>query len=260
MIIYIDVLLFVNAIVNYAILMTSEKVLKREIRLYRILSGAFVGALFSLIIFIRSDSRVLLFVLRLIGTALITLIVFGVHSKREFLRSYLCNTIVAVIYCGAYILFYQLFKPPNVIIVNDILYVQVNPLMLLALTAVIYLTVILLYKLFSERIKGTVASLHFTVRENEYSCIGKIDTGCNLREPFSFAPVIIIDPTVMNTEQEAFIRIIPYSTVNGGSYLKAVRADRVQINKRSISETVYIATGNINNPHYQAIINSEIIR
>ena len=77
MVIYIDVLLFVNAIVNYAILMTAEKLLKRDIRLYRMILGYVIGALFSLTIFIQPDSRILLWVLKLLISFIITLIVFG---------------------------------------------------------------------------------------------------------------------------------------------------------------------------------------
>ena len=77
MVIYIDVLLFVNAIVNYAILMTAEKLLKRDIRLYRMILCSVIGALFSLTIFIQPDSRILLWVLKLLISFIITLIVFG---------------------------------------------------------------------------------------------------------------------------------------------------------------------------------------
>ena len=260
MVIYIDILLFVNAIINYVILMTAEKLLKRDVRLYRMILGAVIGAVFSLTIFISSDSRILLWILRIVTTGIITLIVFGWKTSLEFLRSYLCNTIVSVIYCGAYILFYQIFKPPSMVIVNDILYLQVNPIWLTALTAIIYVIVLVIYKIFSERMKSTVVMLKFAINGKDYSCVGKVDTGSNLREPFSSAPVIIVDTTVFDTAREEMIRIVPYSTVNGSSYLSAVKADAVHIDKKPIGETVYIATGHIQNPSYQAIINSEIIR
>ena len=260
MVIYIDVLLFVNAIVNYAILMTAEKLLKRDVKLYRMIIGSLIGALFSLSIFIRADSRILLWLLKIMTTIVITLAVFGWRSKKEFIRSCLCNTAVALTYCGGTILFYQLFKPPNMVIVNDVPYVQVDPLLLTALTAGVYLLILLFYQLFSERIKSTVVTMSFIIRKQSYSCIGKVDTGCNLREPFSSAPVIIVDKAIFNTNKETQIRIVPYTTVNGSSYLKAVKAETVLINKKPVAENIYIASGNINNPNYQAIINSEVIR
>lgn len=260
MVIYVDVLLFANTIVNYAILMTTEKLMKKSVRLWRLLVGAFSGALFSLMMFLQNDSRPFLLLLRIVSALALTLITFGWKGKREYLKTTLCNLTVAVIYSGLFILFYQLFKPPNMVIVNDVPYLQINPLWLTALTAFIYIIVLLIYQLFSERIKNTIASLSFTVHRKDYSCIGKLDTGCNLKEPFSSSPVIIIDTSVLDTEQEKQIRVIPYTTVNGSSYLKAVKADRVSINKKLVDTDVYIASAALHNPHYQAIINSTIIR
>ncbi|MBQ4239122.1 MAG: sigma-E processing peptidase SpoIIGA, partial [Ruminococcus sp.] len=225
MVIYIDVLLFINTIINYAILMTTERLLKRNCRLYRILLGAFAGALFSLFIFVDSDSRLLLFLLRVLSSALLTLITFGWRSKAEYLKAVVCTIFVSVSFCGIFILFYQLFKPPDMIIVNDIVYLQNDPLLLIALTAVIYVIMLLLYKLFSERIKSTVVPLQFTVLQKTYSCIGKIDTGCNLKEPFSSAPVIIADPSVFTVEPDQPLRIIPYTAIGGSSFLKGVQAE-----------------------------------
>ena len=67
--------------------------------------------------------------------------------------------------------------------------------------------------------------MSFTLHEKTYSCIGKVDTGCNLKEPFSSAPVIIMDAAVYDTKTEEPLRIIPYSTIGGSSYLNAVKAE-----------------------------------
>lgn len=260
MTIYVDVLLFVNTIINYAILMTAERLLKRNCRLYRILLGAFIGSLFSLMIFLDPHSRLLPAALRIVSSALLTFITFGWVSKTEYLKALLCMILTSVGYCGFFILFYQVFKPPDMIIVNDVVYLQNDPLRLVLLTAVIYVILLLLQKLFSERIKSSVVSLQFTVRQRTYSCIGKIDTGCHLREPFSSAPVIIADASVYTVDQQLPFRVLPYSVLGGGSYLSGVKADSVIINKKPIEKEIYIASADLDNPHYQALINSDIVR
>ena len=260
MVIYIDVLLFVNTIINYAILMTAERLLKKNCRLYRILLGAFTGSLFSLLIFIDSGNRLLLIMLRILSSAVLTIITFGWKSKAEYGKAFLFTVFTSTGYCGLFILFYQLFQPPDMIIVNDVVYLQNNPLWLIVLTAIIYLILLIVYKLFSERIKNTVVPLEFTVRQKTYSCIGKIDTGCHLREPFSSAPVIIADSSVFTVDTQLPMRIIPYTVIGGGSYLNGVKADSVIINKKQVDQDIYIASSNIGNPNYQAIINSDIIR
>lgn len=146
------------------------------------------------------------------------------------------------------------------VIVNDIVYFQVNPLWLIALTAFIYYILLIIYKLFSERIKSTVVPLSFTVDDHTYNCIGKIDTGCNLREPFSSAPVIIADRTVFIADDRKPYRIIPYSAIGGSSFLKAVKAQSVIINKQPVEKEIYIASSEISSNSFQAIINSDITR
>lgn len=260
MVIYIDILIVVNAVMNYAVLMTADKLLKRNIRLYRLILGAFTGALFSLTIFIKADNPLITVLIKSLSSAVISLIAFGFHNRREFLKALIMTAAVSVIYSGGLILFYQLFKPPDMLIINDVPYFEINPLLLVLLTAIIYFILLLLRKLFSERIKCTVVPLSFKVNDKEYSCIGKIDTGCNLTEPFSDSPVIIADERVFRTDSSEPRRVIPYTTVGGSSYLFAVRADRVTVDGQAINKSIYIASAEIKNSQYEAVINSDIIR
>lgn len=260
MVVYVDILIVINAAVNYAVLLTADKLLKRGIRLLRLLAGASLGAIFSLIVFLRIDNVILLLLIRVATTALLTLAAFGFKSRSEYLKAALMTIAVSMLYSGGFILFYQLFKPPDMLIINDVPYFNVDPLSLILLTSVIYLILLILIKLFSERIKSTVVPLRFTVSDKEYSCIGKLDTGSDLTEPFSGSPVIIVDKEVFSPANDTPCRIIPYTTVNGSSYLKAVKADTVSVEHKPITKQVYIASGDIHNGSYQAVINLDIIR
>ena len=250
----------INVAVNYVVLLTADKLLKRGIRLLRLLAGAALGAMLSLVIFLRIGSVILLLLIRIASSALITLATFGFKSRLEYLKAALMTVAVSMLYSGGLILFYQIFKPPDMLIINDVPYFNVNPLSLILLTAVIYLILLILIKLFSERIKSTVVPLKFTVSDTEYTCIGKLDTGSDLTEPFSGSPVIIVDKKIFTPADDAPCRIIPYTTVNGSSYLRAVKADTLIIEHNRIVKQVYIASGDIRNGHYEAVINPDIIR
>lgn len=260
MTVYVDVLLFINTVFNYAVLMTADGLLKRQCRLWRLITGALIGAAFSLSIFLDLNSFWYLLLIRIVSSCILTAVTFGFHGKGAFFRALAMTFCVSLLYCGAVILFYQLFKPPHMLIVNDVPYFQINPLILVLLTAVIYLILLLCNKLFRERIKATVVPLTFTIDNRDYSCIGKIDTGCNLIEPFSKAPVIIVDSTVMTLPEKLPPRIIPYSTIGGSSYLKAIKTDMVSINKVKVDQPVYVACIDKLNSNFHAIINSDIIR
>ena len=260
MVIYIDVLIFINTILNYAVLATADALLKRRCRLWRLLTGAFTGALFSLTIFIDFDSTMYLFLIKAISSAVITFIVFGFHSSKAYVKAVLMTMCVSLLYCGGLILFWQIFKPPDMVIINDVPYFHVDPLLMLGLTAVIYLLLLFCTRIFRERLKSTIVPLSFTVDGKYYSCIGKIDTACNLTEPFSNAPVIIADSSVFSPDDNMPKRIIPYTTVSGSSYLTAVPAQRVLIDKKPAQLPVYIAAVPKLDSNFHAIINSDLIR
>lgn len=259
-VVYVDVLLFINTIITYAVLMTAEKLFKRDTKLLRLIAAAFIGSLFSLLIFIGIKGFLFSMMIKAASSLLITRIAFPFVSKREYIRTTVVTIGVSVLYSGLFILFYQLFRPSNMMIINDIVYFEFNPLILLASTALIYSAITVFHKLFRERIKSTSVRLYFRIGSEEYFCIGKIDTGCNLTEPFSGAGVIIVDSSVMTINETTPKRVIPYSAVNSSSILFAVKADQVTIDNRQIEKEVYIAVSDMKNTQIQAIINSEIVR
>lgn len=234
--------------------------MKRKTKTVRLIAASFFGSLFSLLIFIELNGFIFLLLLRVISSLSLTLIAFPIVSRKEYIKTTLAVIAVSAFYSGFFILIHQVFKPPNMIIINDILYFEFNPLIMIGCTAVIYMIITLLEKIFRERIKSTVVPLEFTVGHQTYTCTAKIDTGCDLTEPFSGSPVIIVDDRVFQIHNEPSKRVIPYSAVGGSSLLYAVKSERTAVNNAAVDREIYIAVTKISNDHFQAIINSEIVR
>lgn len=255
-----DILVFVNTIINYAVLITAEKLLKISARTWRIICASITGALFSPLIFLDLRSPVLSVLIKAASSAALCGVAFAGKSLKGFAKQCLMTLCVSFLFSGMMIAAYQLFDPPNMLIVNDIVYFHVNPLLLLALTGVIYVFVCAIERIFRERIRGSVVRLSFTVGGSRYACPGKIDTGCALTEPFSGDPVIIADHSVLTIPEGAARRVIPYRTIAASSLLYAVHADAVSIDGKPVLKSVYIAEGNVQNSAYQSIINSDLLR
>lgn len=222
--------------------------------------AAFAGALFTPVIFIGIRSAVLSVCIKALSTAAVCGVAFAGGSVKEFLKRCAMTLCVSFLFGGVMIAVYQLFRPPNMLIVNDIVYFDLDPLLLLALTGAIYVLICAVERIFRERIVGSVVRLSFRIGDRDYACPGKIDTGCSLREPFSGDPVIVADASVLTLTGCEAKRVIPYRTVAASSLLFAVRADAVAIDGRVIEKAVYIASGSVHNNAYQAIINSDIVR
>ena len=131
---------------------------------------------------------------------------------------------------------------------------------MLGMTALIYAMIFIFERLFREKFKNSIVKLSFTVNGIKTECIGKIDTGCDLNEPFSSAPVIIADKSVFSDIDNTKTRVIPYSAIGISSVLFAQKADEVIINNKKIDKDIYIASGEVESSAFQAIINSEITR
>lgn len=82
-----------------------------------------------------------------------------------------------------------------------------------------------------------------------------MDTGNNLREPFSDYPVIMADKSVFNQlYDDETIRIIPISTVNGESIIKAFKPQKITIGN-FITDKVYIGESAVTLDEYKIILN-----
>ena len=259
-VIYVDVLIFVNIIINYLILSITKRYLHIDAKVYRLIISSVVSSLSSLLIFLKVYNEIYSFSVKLLVCVIMVFIAFKLKSFKEFYTYSVTLFIVTVIFSGFMITIYNVFKPQNMFIINDIIYFEFNPIVMIAISFIIYLIVLLITKLFSEKVKNTIVHVKIYINEHEYYCKGKIDTGCNAVEPFSGSPIIIVEKSILNTDNFEFKRIVPYKTVNGESIMYAVKAQKVEIDKENINKEIYIGSVNSIDKDIKAIINSEIIR
>ena len=68
-----------------------------------------------------------------------------------------------------------------------------------------------------------------------------VDTGCNLKEPFSGLPVIVAEREVIDTViPEKKTRIVPFNTLSGDGMLKAFKPEKIIIDGKEYKSGVYI--------------------
>ena len=87
------------------------------------------------------------------------------------------------------------------------------------------------------------------------TCTALMDTGNNLCDPFSGYPVIMVDKSIFTQLfNEEKIRLIPVSTVNGDSLIRAFRPEKITVKNLSTNK-VYIGESNTSLDEYKAILN-----
>lgn len=283
-VIYVDVLIAVNLFVNYFLLLTVAKFLHITVTRFRLICGAAVGAVASLIIFLPPVSAIPSLLIKLLLSAVIVFAAFGSPSWRFFLRTVGSFYLTSFGFAGLMLAIWYLTAPPGMLIKNSMLYFDISPLMLLALTVVCYAAITLLNKITGQR---QPSSFFCTVTIwNQGQCAkvsAKIDTGNSLKEPFSGFPVIVVEcqsiepllPEAVHQyvyaaagqrrqEPDAGLRLIPFRVVGGEGILPAFRPERVTIAtaKESITVTdVYLAVSvkHLGMTGFNALLNPELL-
>ncbi len=262
MVIYIDVFIFTNTIINYCILCVVKKFLLFDTKTYRLIISSFIASLFSLLVLFKDLSFILSLSIKLMCTVMMCFIAFRFTNISSFIKSIFITYIVSIFFSGAMIFIHSTFKPSNMAIINDNVYFNIKPLTLIIISILIYLLVLLLQRIFSDNFGNTLVNLKIVIGGYEYSCVGKIDTGCSVTEPFSNAPVIITESSIVNLDTiKQCNRIIPYTALGISSTLAGIKADKIYIDKKLIDKEVYIGVYQKEiDKTIKAIINSNILR
>lgn len=260
MTIYVDVLFVLNFFITYLLLMLTKSLIKTTAKTYRMLLGAFIGGLYSLIIFAPSLGVFSTVFGKLLVSFIIVPAAFGFKRLTVFLKTIVCFYFSNLIFLGVILAIWLTAKPGGILINNDTVYFDIPAVALLMLALAAYVISILIIKLYNYTIsKKEIYSLTIIKGESEQHLFAFLDSGNKLTEPFSNYPVIIVDESKVNFKTE---RLIPYNTVGGEGVLKAFKPDRVIISngKKSFeSNQVYVAVSKVESKDFSAILNPQLL-
>lgn len=242
--VYVDTLLCVNLFIDYIILCCVRKLLRIHAKHLRILIASVFSAVAVLAVFLPFYNTPISLIYRPLTAFLTVLIAFGkADIKRLFIRT-LSFFGASMIICGAVILVVLTLDPSGVAVYNDTVYFDISPITLLICTAVSYL-VLSVY----ERIKNahrlgcTLKRVTVYTSDNEHITFDSaVDTGCDLKEPFSQLPVIVVEKDIIDLsgKDERSLRVIPFETMSGNGMIYGFKPDKLLIDGKEIKEGCYI--------------------
>ena len=255
MCIYVDILIILNTFVNYFILLAVDKILRIHSKKWRILLGSAVGGVFSLLLF-RENLGVIMTFLKILTGILMIVVTFGIKPIKQLLKSTFLLFTITFLFGGLLFAIYIFFDKDVLIYSNGIVYFDIDLTFLIICTVISYIVITLISKITDK--KAPKSKEYYVTVENTgkiISCTALMDTGNNLREPFSGYPVIMVDKVLFNKLFiEEKIRLIPVSTVNGESLIKAFRPEKITINDY-ITDKVYIGESLTKLDEYKMILN-----
>lgn len=274
MVVYADILIVLNFIVDYFLLLLSSKFLKLKPKLWRMMISAFLGGLSSLYIFLPQGSILTEFAVKLVINSVMSFVCFGFKNLKYFLKTTGIFFVVTCLYAGIMIALWQILRPKGMVINNSVVYFNISPIVLIGTTVIGYILYIILSRLFAGS-AGFAERCVVTIFADGKSITADaiIDTGNSITDIFGKSEIIISDKTVLislfgnlNVDENEKIKLryrtVPCGTVSGGDVLEGFRCDSAKINynnKFLILEKPILALSKIPlKENYSLILNPKI--
>ena len=237
MVVYADVLVVLNLIVDYFLVLLTAKILRSAISVWRALLSGSIGALSSLCIFIPQSFWLVEFTVRIIICALMTLAAFGFKGAKSFFRGMAVLFGVTFGYAGLMMAVWYIVRPSGMVINNSVVYFDISPTVLIVSSVISYF-VISVIRRFLSRTTPDAGECEITLyaQDRESTVKAMIDTGNSIEDILGGKDVIIADKSVVDTlfkadekGAQSRYRLLPCSTVSGGGMLEGYRCDKAEI-------------------------------
>ena len=220
--VYLDLVFFINFFFDFLILLATKIVLKEIVPFWRLLVGSIVASSSIFLLFL-SLNNLELFLIKVGISIIIILITFG---RRNFLLDILYFYLISIILGGFLYLFDISFTYQNkgVIFFNHGL--GLNLLAILILSPIF----IYFYIKQNKRVKNKISityKVEIYVNKKVYYLKGMLDTGNQLKDPYTGKSVILINSKVGIAMPKFFY--VPYKALNVEGIIPCCKVDRVII-------------------------------
>lgn len=252
-VIYADILVVINIIVNYLLLRASAAVTKFDCKPVRFLAASAVSGLFSLIIFVDGMHWAVSGLIKILFMFFCVRLAFNPKNFKAAVKCTAAFLLANFVFAGVMLACCTVLFPNLVIYKNGVVYFDIDILTLTVSAVVCYAVLALISRLTASRVPPkSIYDITLVYGGNSLNGKALFDTGNGLRDSFSGRPVIIAERKFLEelfgkafdcSELKNF-RLIPYSTIKDGGVLPAFMIDKVIINslgKNVEAEKIYIA-------------------
>ena len=287
--IYVDVLVCTNIFINYFILLAISRLYSFSLNRLRIIAGAVLGGIFSLLILLPEINFYINLIIKLFISLVVVLISFKVYSILNFVKLVASFYLVNFVFAGAVLFVWYLLDSKNIFVKNNTVYFNISPLFFIISTLVTYSIIRFLAFLTGQKnSEQSFCNLKIEQNNKTIDLKAKIDTGNNLKDPFSNKPVIVAEykfiKSIVPTEIINFFsnketksdsldidkitnlkfRTIPFNTILGSGIMPAFMPEKIKIikkDKKEISKDAFVAIckEKFLNENYNALVGTDLI-
>lgn len=282
-VIYADVLIAVNWLVDDMLLSATACVLRLPLVKKRLLVAGLLGGVSGLLILLPPFSATVSLLIKLLSACLLTSVAFPWRGIKLFAKTTTVFFIIAALFAGILSGIWLHTSGELFLVRNGMVYFSVSPLWI-ALFAGISYGVVRIYDRLTRKNapKNCEYTLHIENNGKQCTCRALYDTGLHLNEPFSGKPVIVVERKVIENLQDNVlaealqthatqtpqrlrgVRLIPYHSLGEKGLLPAFLPKTITICAigqlpKDISGTYVAIAENLGRGEYRALIGNGLV-
>lgn len=258
--IYVDLIIFINFMLDFILLVSVSLILRRITNIIRIIMGAFIGSISILALFINISSFEL-FLFKIFISILMILISFGYKNIKYTFNNLVYLYLLSIILGGALYLINDEFSYKNTGLVFFHNGFSINFIIILILSPIVVFLYVKRVREEKERLSRYYKCSITFLNNKIVTLTGFLDTGNNLYDPYKKRPIIVINKDILKDYKPRCI-LVPCITVNKESMLKCFRIKKLVINGNLIEDEclVGISDNNFNMCEVDLLLHNKIIK
>ena len=254
--VYLDMIMILNFCIDFILLLSVSLILKRNIKLTRIMLGAFIGGISILFLFFNMNSFVL-FILKFIISLIMIIITFRFVNIKYTLINILYLYMSSIILGGfLYLLNIEFsYKHVGLIFFNNGL--SINFIFLLIFSPII----LYIYIKQTKHLRYNYSNYYtveIIVNKKNYKYTAYMDTGCVIVDNLTKKKVILIDKRKILFNIKEF-RLIPYMNATGIDMIKVIKIDKLIFNNKEYSDVLLGIMDKISLDGVEVILNRKLL-
>lgn len=249
MTIYIDLVFFINLIMDFYILSGVKFLLKLQTKLYRIILGSIIGSSSIFLLFLKLNTLELN-IYKILISIIMTYVTFG---KNKFFNKLFYLYIISIIVGGSlYLINDSLgYKVDSFIFINN--GYSINLIILLIISPLIIYLYIKEFLKFKKKI-NTTYNVIIKIKNKTINIEAFLDTGNKLIDPYFHRPIILLNKKYINLKKHKII-YVPFNSLNNNGILKCIIPEYILIDNKKYDKCLIGISENLK---YDCILNERI--
>lgn len=238
MVIYLDVLLFQNFLVNTFLLTITLQTLKKRIRLLRLCFSGFIGSLYVIPMLFPKYKYLSTTPFQILMAFLMIFIAINEKNIKFLIKGTIIFIFYSMLLAGMAI-YSALRSNPNLDLSNPVINFTSKNTYLAIMVIYIVINRIVVYVRDRKKLSNFIYSVEIYTKDVKTTVNAFLDTGNELREPVTNLPVIILEKDIFNKiNLEGYsIYHIPYSVVSGyNGKLIGIKPDSIKITMNDVTK------------------------